>query len=104
MKRKVHVPQHPLNETTYDSKAATQIFKAIGNQEILKQFDIIRVQLKTKSSQGAKPTPAEKHTYTSVLSQVHMKVLSTKYGLKSNIKAFETECCSVEGGNTQGGQ
>ena len=58
--------------TTYESKAI-QICKAIGNPQILTVFD------KLKISQEIKLTPLEKQKYASVLSQVHTKVLSTKY-------------------------
>jgi hypothetical protein len=69
--------------TTYESKAATQISKAIGNPQILTLFDKLRVELKSKT---AEKVTLEKQKYTSVLSQVHTKVLSTKYELKSSMK------------------
>ena len=80
-----------MEHTTYESKAVTQICKAIGNPQILTVFDKLRAELKSKISQKIKPTPLEKQKYASVLSQVHTKVLSTKYKLKSSIKTFETE-------------
>lgn len=80
-----------MEHTTYESKAATQICKAIGNPKILTVFDKLRVELKSKISQKVKPTHLEKQKYASVLSQVHTKILSKKYELKSTIKKFEIE-------------
>ena len=78
--------KEPEEHITHESKAATQICKAIGSPQIL-ILDKIRVELKSKILQKIKPTPLEKQKYASVLSQVLTKVLSTKYELKSIIES-----------------
>ena len=75
----------------FKSKAANQISKAIGQMEVLQEYDTMRAKLKEKSStKGYKLSSSEKKHYKQLLSQVHTQVLSTKHKLKGEIKQFET--------------
>lgn len=74
------VREPEVEDSTYKSKAALQISKAIGTQQILTDYDNIRTQLKHKAAttEGVKPSLSEKWKYDSLLSQLRTQLLSTK--------------------------
>ena len=83
---------------TYLSKAAIQICKAIGAQELLREYDHLRIKLKSNAAKSkTKPSNSERKKYILLLSQLQTQVLSTKYTLKMEIKKIETESYQKHG-------
>ena len=61
----------------YKSKAALQISKAIGPQQILKVYNALQTDLKIKvSEKKLKPSHIEKTMYESLLPQIHTSFIS----------------------------
>ena len=79
--------------TNFKTKAACQIENAIGTSQVLLEFDSLRASLKRKATdqQRFQPSTTEREHYNKTLAILHTQVLSTKYKLKDNVKAFETD-------------
>ena len=74
----------------YQTKAANQIKKAIGEQHLLSEFDQIRIKLKETANRGQTPTKTEKEYYKTILAKLQTQLLCTKYRLKAEVKEYET--------------
>ena len=74
---------------SFQTKSATLIYKAIGENSNLTKFDTLRAKLKAKKLNKQKPTPTEKNEYAKLSAQLHTMLLSVKYTTRDCIKTFE---------------
>ncbi len=84
-------------QTTYQSKAAIQIEKAIGENSVLLEFDENRLQLKRKALQKKKPSTQEKTKYNALLAKLHIFITSTKHKMKKEIEDIESSHYAAQG-------